>query len=201
MVLIQTQFQRDILARHGSKGVSIDATHGVATDKKVKLVTLLVLDDCERDVPVAQFLTDHEDTVSIEIFLQNLYHQLAHLNISRLLSADAFYNVLKLVGGNCTKKILCIWYVIKDVNQKLGGHVGNFSGSRQAVCLFRAVMYDHTITRCQKLVVRLRTALLEFPTASKYINEWYLNLVPHWALVYRVGSRLTTSGHIESYHR
>ena len=53
LAIVQNEIQRDMLRRCGGKGICIDATRGVGKDKNVKLVTMVVLDDCERGIPVA----------------------------------------------------------------------------------------------------------------------------------------------------
>ncbi len=44
LLVIQTEFQKDILIKHGSSGVCIDATYNV-NNYDFHLITILVLDD------------------------------------------------------------------------------------------------------------------------------------------------------------
>lgn len=59
LAVAQSNYKRDMLARHGSKGISFDARHGVSKHKNVKLISLAFLDDCKRGVAVAHCLADH----------------------------------------------------------------------------------------------------------------------------------------------
>jgi hypothetical protein len=203
IAVIQTDFQREMLQRHGGKRLCIDATHGVARFTTVKLVSIVVLDDCERGIPVAHCLINHEDMITIETFFRVLLDQLQFLNVIWFLSdgAEAFFNAWTEVVGGTTKKLLCIWHVLKNVNQKVYCRIHNAEFARRILFLFRSVMYAHTMEVCDHSLVSLRNELSEFQSVSDYLETYYLNRIPQWALIYRVGSRMSTSGHIESFHR
>ncbi|OQV25722.1 hypothetical protein BV898_00652 [Hypsibius exemplaris] len=178
VAVIQNDHQRQALQRHGSSGICIDATHCVTRYKKIYLVTLMVLDDSERGVPVAHCLVNHEDTPSMELFFITLLPQLRSLTVLWFLSDDApaFYNAwLKVVRGE-TKKLLCIWHVLKNVNAGIQIRtMPNAAVAQNLKFLFRAVMYSHTEEACADAVRDLRQALMSAGECSgifgKYLFE------------------------------
>jgi hypothetical protein len=122
---------------------------------------LMVLDDSERGVPVAHCLTNHEDTDSIEIFLQSLQTQLQSLNSRWFLSDDApaFYNAWKKIFGEVTKKLLCIWHVLRNVNRNIQSYIHDVILARRIKSCFRAVMYAHNYETSRDAVHILRKEL------------------------------------------
>ena len=52
LLVIQTEFQRDMFKKYGNRGVCIDATYRV-NDYDFHLITILVLDDFQEGIPVA----------------------------------------------------------------------------------------------------------------------------------------------------
>jgi MULE transposase domain len=164
---------------------------------------LMVLDDGERGIPVAHCLSNHEDTETMEVFFKTLLAQVQGIETRWFLSDDAsaFYNAWTNIVGGSTQKLLCIWHVLKNVNRNIQSLVHNAEVSAKIKSCFRGVMYSHNHQSCQDAIAALRVEAQPFPKTSAYLEGYYLNRIHQWALIHRVGSRMSTSGHIESFHR
>ena len=60
-----------MLSKFGEKGICCDATHGT-TGYDFKLTSLLAIDDFGEGFPVAWCLSNREDFVAMEVFLEQL---------------------------------------------------------------------------------------------------------------------------------
>ena len=60
LLVLQNEFQRDMLRLHGTGGACTDATYKI-NDNDFHLITLMVLDDFQEGVPVAWALSNRED--------------------------------------------------------------------------------------------------------------------------------------------
>ncbi|XP_070212709.1 uncharacterized protein [Littorina saxatilis] len=68
LLCIQTQFQREKMNRHTHKMVCIDSTHKT-TQYDFLLVTLLVIDDYQENVPVAWAIANREDEKTLTVLV------------------------------------------------------------------------------------------------------------------------------------
>ncbi len=71
LLLIQTEFQHDMLCSHAHSGVRMDATYKVS-DYDFHLITLLILDEFQEGIPVAWALSNREDRLVLVYILQAL---------------------------------------------------------------------------------------------------------------------------------
>jgi hypothetical protein len=117
----------------------------------VKLVTLIVLDDGERGIPVAHCLSNHEDTETMEVFFKTLLKQLQGIETRWFLSDDAsaFYNAWTYIVGGSTQKALCIGHVLKKVNRNIQPLVYNVEELAKIKSCSRGVMYSHNHQSCK----------------------------------------------------
>ena len=67
VVIMQTEFQKHLMQKFGSKGLCCDTTHGT-TGYDFKLNSLLVLDEFEEGVPVAFCLSNRDDFAFMKLF-------------------------------------------------------------------------------------------------------------------------------------
>ena len=68
LLVLQTQFQRDMLIRHGCKGVCMDATYNV-NEYDFHLITVIVIDEYQEGVPVAWALCNCEDKIALKYYI------------------------------------------------------------------------------------------------------------------------------------
>ncbi len=69
LLVFQTEFQKNMLSKHGENGVCIDATYKI-NEYDFLLITLLVLDEYQEGIPVAWAISNHEDKIVLKYFFQ-----------------------------------------------------------------------------------------------------------------------------------
>lgn len=69
---IQTQFQLEMLIKHGQQAICVDSTHGTNMYGFL-LVTLLIVDEFGLGVSVAWFITTSEDQETLSNFFSAIY--------------------------------------------------------------------------------------------------------------------------------
>ena len=71
VVIMQTEFQKHLMQKFGSKGLCCDTTHGT-TGYDFKLNSLLVLDEFEEGVPVAFCLSNRDNFAFMKLFFSKI---------------------------------------------------------------------------------------------------------------------------------
>lgn len=84
---IQTNFQREMLQKHGQVCVCMDATHKTNI-YDFKLITLLVTDEYGEGIPVAWAVTNREDVTMLIQFLQAVHNKTGQLNCPKWFMSD-----------------------------------------------------------------------------------------------------------------
>lgn len=203
IAVIQTSFQRQMLQKFGPKVISIDGTHGVCHYEGFKMVTILGVDEAGRGIPFAHCILNHEDEASMEQFFSILGDQLRPLAARWFVSDDypAYFNAWKTVIGGSTRKVLCIWHVRVNVDKYIDRHIKNLTHSKSAKFLFRSIMYAYNAESCQIALTELKQLLQIYQKVLKHLEHRYCERLEQWSLHLRVGCIMSTSGHLESYHR
>lgn len=74
LLVIQTEFQKDIMIKYGNNVVLLDSTHGL-TQHNFKLITVMMIDEHEEGVPVAFAISNREDTSLLIQYFKALHNQ------------------------------------------------------------------------------------------------------------------------------
>ena len=115
LVVFQTEFQRDMLAKHGHKGVCMDATYYNVNDYDFHLITLIVLDDYQEGIPVAWAISNREDRVVLKYILESIKLKCGSFTSSSWFMSDMapqYFNAWKEVFDTSnTKYLWCAWHI------------------------------------------------------------------------------------------
>ena len=101
LLVLQTEFQRDMLKEFGNNTVCIDSTHGT-NQYDFKLITLLVIDEFNEGIPVAWAISNKEDTLTIIEILKGIKDRTCPLAPKWFMSDDAEQFFLR--GQRCSGK-------------------------------------------------------------------------------------------------
>ena len=122
---IQTEFQRDMLINFGNRVICMDTTYNTNM-YDFHLITLLVLDEFGKGLPVLWAITNREDSSVLVQLLTHVQQRTGMLQPEILMSDDAeqFWNAwIGVFGLNNTKKLLCAWHVDRAWRKSLNEHV------------------------------------------------------------------------------
>ena len=114
MLVLMTEFQRNMLLRFGADRICVDLTHGIS-GYDFELVTVLIIDKHEEGISVAFCITSSVNTQTLTYFFKCIKSAISARNISPqiFMSDDAvmFNNAWIDIFGPCSKCLLCAWHV------------------------------------------------------------------------------------------
>ena len=85
---IQTQFQRDMLIKHGEMCICMDSTHGTNI-YNFNLITVLIVNDFGEGIPVAWAISNREDVTLLVEFLRPIKLRAGLISPRWFMSDDA----------------------------------------------------------------------------------------------------------------
>ena len=204
VLVIQTEFQRDMLWKYGNDGVCIDATYKI-NDYDFNLLTLMVLDDYQEGIPIAWALSNREDKTVLVHILQALKEKSGLIKASWFMSdmAQQYYNAWKEVfEGDNTVYLWCAWHVDRAWRDSVKRYFHTKEQQRQVYHQLRALMMETDKANFRNLLTKFLTLSTTQSSAfTKYFNSTYCSHIQQWATCYRVGTPMNTNMFCESFHR
>ena len=204
LLVIQTEFQRDMLLKYGDLCICMDATHGTnAYD--FNLITVMVIDGLGEGIPVAWAIANREDTTILVEFLKAIKERIGCLQPCCFMSDDAnqYFNAWKGVfGGERTTKLLCAWHVDRAWKTALNQHVHTKQSRNEIYHQLRMLLMENEEATFRQLLQQFISFLDASEKAfSKYFKEHYCHRLSEWASYCRIGSVVNTNMFLESFHR
>ena len=202
-IVIQTPFQKAMAQKFTSKGVCIDTTHGT-TGYDFLLTTVMVTDECGEGLPVAWFLSNHEDFTHMCLFFKLLRENCGQLSPHWLMSdtASQFYNAWVAIMGGTPIRLICIWHVDRAWKQELRAKVKDSEMAEDIYKMLRTVMQATTVPEFKTLLCKLEECLASISVEiSNYFEREWLRKKEMWAYCYRVGLGINTNMIVEAFHR
>ena len=94
LLVLQTEFQKDVVTRYGNKVILTDATHGT-TQYDFQLISTVVIDDYGEGLPVAWAISNREDVALVQ-FLKAVHAQVGRCQSvpSSILMHGVVYSVV-----------------------------------------------------------------------------------------------------------
>ena len=203
LLVIQTEFQRDMLTSHGSSGVCMDAKYKI-NDYDFNLITLMVLDDYQEGIPVAWALCTREDKSVLVHILTVLKDICRPLKPSWFMSdmAPQYFNAWEEVfGHNQTKHLWCALHVDRAWKEGIRRHVPTSAQQKEIYHQVRVLQMEISIPNFGKLLAQFLTLSQSVaPSFAAYFNSMYCTHVEQWAMCYRLGSPMNTNMYSEAFH-
>ena len=145
--------------KYGNRGVCIDATYKV-NDYDFHLITILVLDDFQEEIPVAWALANREDKISIVHILQALREQSGSITARWFMSdmAQQYYNAWKEVFPTTdTKYLWCAWHVDRAWRNGIKKYVNNTEKQKEVYHHLHVLMMETDIGKFKALLTKCIT--------------------------------------------
>ena len=145
IVIMQTEFQKHLMQKFGSKGLCCDTTHGT-TGYDFKLNSLLVLDEFEEGVPVAFCLSNRDNFAFMKLFFSKIRDNTGAISHCWFMSDTAlqFYEAFALVNECSLKQFICVWHVDKAWKKELRGKVKHFE-SQIVIYKYLRIALEQTV--------------------------------------------------------
>ena len=197
VLVIQTEFQKDIFCKYGKDGVCMDATYKI-NDYDFHLITLIVLDGFQEGIPIAWALSNREDKTHI---LCALKERCGHIIPRWFMSdkAQQYYNAWKEVFEvNNTTYLWCAWHVDRAWRDGLNRYFHEKEQQRDVYHQLRVLMMDTGKAKFRTLLTKFLTLYhSNYPAFTEYFNSFYCSHIEQWAMCYRIGTPMNS----ESFHR
>ena len=204
LLVLQTQFQCDMLKQFGSNAVCIDSTHGTNA-YHFNLTSILIVDDYGEGLPVEWMLSNREDKQMLIQFFRAIEQRVGSISPQWFMTDDAeqYHNAWKEVFGESnTRKILCAWHVDRAWRKALFQHVGERENQVHVYHQLRLLLTETEESQ-------FRVILQEFLTYTEkyhykfynYFNIYYCKRVEQWASCYRKHTAVNTNMFVEAFHR
>ena len=206
-MVLMNDFQMEMVKnfnRQKERVITMDATFGL-NNKKVLLITLMMIDEYGNGVPLAFCLSEHENESTIAAFLNCVFKLVGKINCEFFMSDDAhqYYNAWKRINGDATK-ILCSWHVYKNWKQQVKKIVKNPKKQeeilKELIGIRDAPDIDTAKSKLNSLIRDLESkqSTKEF---AKYIKSYYLKRMDQWLYCCRRSLIPNTNMHVEALHR
>ena len=157
LLVIQTEFLRDMMVKFGNNIVCLDATHGT-TMYNFLLITAIIVDEYGEGVPVAWALSNREDKIALVNFLKSVKTKVGNLSPNIIMSdcAEQYY-VAWVETFKGTPKNCCVSGVLtKHGDESLMSALATEKEDRITI-------YDHLrVLLEEKDIARLRILLQQF---------------------------------------
>lgn len=205
LLCIQTEFQRDMLRKFGSKAICMDDTHGTNC-YDFNLVTIVVVDEYGEGIPVGWMVSNRQDTLVLMEFLKAIKERAGIINPDWFMSDDAeqFFTAWRATfgEGGSTKKLLCAWHIDRAWRKALQENITNKEEQVEVYHQLRVLLMETE-------EARFRVTLQEFLTLiekkhkkfQSYFFYNYCNRLQQWASCYRTQSTVNTNMFLEAFHR
>ena len=196
LLVIQTEFQRDMLCAHVCKGVCIDTTYKI-NDYEFNLITVMILDDFQEGVPVLWALSSREDKVALIRVFEALKEKCGNLQTDWFMSdmATQFFGAWDCVfEAEKTNYIWCTWHVDRAWKEGLKRHVTNKSQQVDLYHHLKVMMMETNRAQFRQLLSQFLTLSKSIaPSFTHYFQSTYCNHVEQWATCYRLGTPMNTN--------
>ena len=203
LLVIQTEFQRDMMVMFGNNIVCLDATHGT-TMYDFLLITAIIVDEYGEGVPVAWILSNREDKIVLVNFLKSVKARVGNLSPNIIMSdcAEQYYGAWVEVFEGTPKKLLCIWHVDKAWRRKLNECITEKEDRITIYHHLRVLLEEKDIARLRILLQQFLSFLHKDQLAFlTYFQNEYVPHIEEWAYAYRHGAEINTNMYVETFHR
>ena len=144
LLVLQIEFQRDMLRQFRNNVVCVDSTYGTNA-YYFSLITLMVIDEFGEGIPVAWAISNKEETKTLTLFFAAIKAASGPLNPKWFMSddADQFYNAWKAAFGveGCSK-LLCVWHVDRSWRRALQDKVPNITRRIEVYHHLRVLLHE-----------------------------------------------------------
>jgi len=204
VLVLMTQFQREMYLKFGNDIVCIDGTHGLnAYD--FYLYSLVIIDEFGNGVPIAFCFSNLKSTLVYRTFFESIKTQVGGVT-PRVFMSDseiAFYNAWVAIMGAAKFKLLCLWHVFKNWMENSSKITNNHK--RELIKkVLRTLCYETDPEKFESCLENFIIELQNDPdTLSFYAyfkKEWY-STCKEWAMCYRKYVGISTNMVLESLHK
>lgn len=203
VLVIMTDFQKEMIAKYGKDKICIDGTHGL-NSYDFNLYSVLV-DEYKNGIPVAFCFSNRSCEDLFKIYFGAIKNAVGKIETTTFMTDDApaFYNAWSAVMGNVKHVLLCAWHVMRNWHQNLN-KIKNAEKRKMVNKALKAVKDELCEETFSKLMEKFIEDLLDDSDTAefgKYFQQNYAQRPEKWAYCYRKGLGINTNIYLESLHK
>ncbi|GFX52853.1 MULE domain-containing protein [Trichonephila clavipes] len=124
VLVIMTDFQKEMIKKYGKDKICIDGTHGLNTHTHsydFNLYSVLVEDEHKYGIPVTFCFSNRSTEEVFRIYFSAIKNAAGKIETTTFMTDDApaFYNAWSYVMGTVKNVLLCAWHVTRNWHQNL----------------------------------------------------------------------------------
>ncbi|XP_065219618.1 uncharacterized protein LOC135845080 [Planococcus citri] len=205
ILIIMSDFQKDMFIKHGHRCICIDSTHDL-NQKRITLYTITVLDEQDHGIPVAFCFSNLSTFFLFTFFFGELKRCLGTTITTKIFLSNedvALYSAWSAAMGVAEHHVLSLWHLHNTWDQ----HLSNVDdlNKRKTVkkALFALSKVPNTVNFRDEFY-NLSKRLQEDPDTTKfyrYIHDNYTKNVESWAACFQPQVILQTNMHLERFYK
>ena len=204
LLVIQTEFMRDMFSRFGNNAVCMDTTHGTnAYD--FNLITAVVIDEYGEGIPVMWAISNRQDTDTLITVLRAVEMRSGQVTPRWFTSDDAqqFFNAWETVfGTEGCNKLLCAWHLDRSWRCALNNLISNVTNRLEVYHHLRVLLQERNEADFRVLLQQFLAFVEESqPSFAAYFKANYSTRIMQWAPCYRHKTAVNTNMFLETFHR
>lgn len=199
---IQTEFQQGMFVQYANKLVCVDATHGTNA-YGFQLITTLVIDDCDKGIPVARLISNKESRDVLRVIFSSIREKCGDVKTEIVMTddAEAYHNAWISAFSRPDKKLLSSWPVDRNWRRKINEHVQD-SKLKLLYAALKSLQNETSEAEFRRSLQKFLAWLSDVSEAmATYFEREYTRRPREWASCFRVGTRTNTNVFVESFHR
>jgi len=207
MIVLMNDVQVYMLQQYGHHRVNcIDSTHG-ANMYDFHLTTLMILDNDGEVFPVAFCISSKVDTLTMEVFLENVRTAIGGSVSGALLMTDdtpAYVNAWRSVMGSPEQHILSTWHVDKNWRKNLAKIKHSTEAKTEVYKMLRALLEIDDQEKFQCLLdtsLRDMEANVGMTEFLSYFRHTYVSRPEVWSYSYRPGLPSHHNVLLDEFHK
>ncbi|GFS78345.1 MULE domain-containing protein [Trichonephila clavipes] len=208
VLVIMTDFQKEMIKKYGKDKICIDGTHGLNTHTHsydFNLYSVLAVEEHKNGIPVAFCFSNRSTDEVFRIYFSAIKNAVGKIETATFMTDDvpAFYNAWSYVMGTVRNVLLCAWHVTRNWHQNLNKI--KYPEKRKIVNkALKAVKDELCLETFSNLMKQFIEDLLNDPDTSeigKYFQQNYAQRPEKWAYCYRKGLGINTNMYLGTFHK
>ncbi|GFT74293.1 MULE domain-containing protein [Trichonephila clavipes] len=208
VLVIMTDFQKEMIKKYGKDKICIDGTHGLNTHTHsydFNLYSVLVVDEHKNGIPEAFCFSNRSTEEVFRIYFSAIKNAVGKIETTTFMTDDApaFYNAWSYVMGTVKNVLLCAWHVTRNWHQNLN-KIKNPEKRKIVNKALKAVKDELCLETFSNLMKQFIEDLLNDPDTSefgKYFQQNYAQRPEKWAYCCRKGLGINTNMYLESLYK
>lgn len=205
ILIIMTEFQKQLLVSSDKKVVCVDCAHR-KKGGRFYLTCISIMDECDVAFPVAFCISNKIDLNVVRAFLVSVRDSTGPLSCTYFMSDNEtfFYDAWKEVMNDDSKWLWSMWYFDYNIHIQLRFFRNEVLKKAEAYKTLRTLIECQSQSIFEMMFKKFLNSLMADPTSRKlgdFLMKRYGSNTKHWAYCYRTDLKPTANFQLDALHR